>query len=99
MRKAKVNDIVRSFVFGVRRQDSWPFPILGRQWENAMQPIENQILVPFASFAYAHTANYLIANRNLILLASFLRDLSPAEQAYAASLMYKFYIKAPNVSA
>ena len=92
MRKAKVNDIVRSFVFGVRTRAAWPFPILGHQWENAMLPIRASYLAPFAAFAYAMNANYLLANRQLILLASFMRDLSLEEQAYAASLMNKFYL-------
>lgn len=92
MRKAKVNDIVRSFVYAVRTRSDWPFPILGRNWENAMQPLRAASLVPFAAFAYAETRNYIVTNRQVILVASYLRDLAELEQDYAASLMIRYYL-------
>lgn len=96
IRKARVNDLVRSFTFAVRRKlqtgREWPFPILGKQWENAMRPLQLDCLVPFTAWAYATTGNYIIANRHIVLLAAYMRDLSEDEQEYAASLMYKYYL-------
>lgn len=101
MRRPKVNDVVRSFVFGVRRNlptsSEWPFPILGWQWENAMRPIKASVLVPFAAFAYSEQRNYIIANRQIIQLCVFLRDLAPEEQEYAAELMRRYYVDGENL--
>ena len=101
MRKALVNDIVRSFTYAVRTSNlrepgAFCFVILGKPSEMSWGQIHAQALAPFTSWAYAMLANYVVANRLIVLLASYLRMLSEAEQLYAAQLMQRYYL--PGVS-
>lgn len=95
MRKAKVNELVRSFAYVVRtncRSHLWPWPIFEAPSGFTTHPVHAAVLVPFVSFAYSRQSNYILAGRNIALVCSYLRDLSSEEQFYAASLMLRFYV-------
>lgn len=98
MRKARVSDVVISFVYGLKTGEAWPFPLLGRQWEASSQQVKASALAAFTCFAYTNERNYILADRHIVLAASHLRDFSEAEQDYAASLLITYHIKDKDFS-
>lgn len=91
MRKALVNDVVHSFCYAVRTGRAWPVVILQQRFEVSLATYPAQDLVPFACYAYCKQRNYLLANRQIVLLSSWLRVLTAEERNYAATLMEKYY--------
>lgn len=92
IRKALVNDIVHSFCYAIRSNKQWPVVILGNKYETTTaHSFPLQALIPFTNYAYSKQRNYILANRHIILIASWLRAFSTEEQQYAVTLMQKYY--------
>jgi hypothetical protein len=93
LRKALVSDTVRSFMYCVRTGTAFqPAVILGnRVPQHSTDYLPDAALAPFATSAYSRTLNYLLANRQIILLASWLRSFSTEERNYAIYLHRKYY--------
>jgi hypothetical protein len=94
IRKALVNDIVHSFCYCCRKKTAqWPLVIFEGQAFASILPVEflDTLLVPYIDYALRRNKNYVIAMRQVILLATWLRNLNVAEQDYATNLMVKYY--------
>jgi hypothetical protein len=50
-------------------------------------------ITPFASYAINTQANYILAMREVIFVAGWLRSFTPAEQEYAAHILRKYYVR------
>ena len=92
IRKALVNEVVRAFTYQVRTKSQWPSLLFGNPVAPAgAAKLASHALVPFVAWAYAQQGNYILANRSIILLASWLRTFNPAEVKYAKQLLEKYY--------
>ena len=94
LRKALVNDIVHSFTWGCKQVSAdWPLLIFGKSdlLSGKSTDFANGQLAPFASYAFTACKNYVIATRNTILLASWLRVFSEEERSYALTILGKYY--------
>jgi hypothetical protein len=92
LRKPLVSDLIHSFCYACRHKSIWPFVVFGN--ENAaigMGLGKTGDLAPFITYALNVQPNYVLAMRQIVLLASRLRNLSVEEQQYAAELMEKYY--------
>lgn len=92
MRKALVNDVVHSFCYACRNNVAWPVVILSDATHAfAASSLPAGLLTPFVAYAFSVQSNYILANRQVILLAGFLRTFSPTEQLYASALLERYY--------
>ena len=92
MRKALVNEIVRSFTYSLTRQGVWPFPIFGfKSCPVGSIALESTKVLPFILYAASKEANYFSFNRAVVEIAMWLRSFSIEEQDYALYLLAKYY--------
>jgi len=104
MRRALVNDIVRSFAYACRSKSDdveWPAPIFHEILPEAQAPLTSfnaiHLIYP-AAFAFAEQPNYILANRIIIRFAIWFRALSIDERNYAIQLLKDYYVSPRQVT-
>jgi hypothetical protein len=93
MRKALVNDIIRSFAYCCRTGErNWPWPILGMSLpvsgEGAVTRAEQAAIIEVATWLQS---NYILAMRQITLTIATFRSLSQEEKDYAIYLLRTYY--------
>lgn len=97
-RKPLVNDVVFSFCYACRhcgaQEYDWVYPIFGtrfRATSGLPDKIEADTFAVFISYALSKQPNYIIAMRQVIHMATWLRNFNQLERAYALELMERYY--------
>jgi hypothetical protein len=100
MRKALVNEVIHSFCYGCRNlshESYWPAIVFGNKTPSKyLGAVPNCNLVPFVAYAFTKQENYIIANRHVILLATWLNSFTDEEQTYALYILNKYYVNRTN---
>lgn len=74
------------------RRGSWPSPLFSNPVPGEPTgSFTSRLLIPYVVYAYHIQENYILANRAIILLASWLRTLNEAEWIYMESVFMKRY--------
>lgn len=92
---SRAHDLVHSFCYAVRSgQHEFPFilqshrvPSIG----NFNRDLQPAWLEPFASYAFLHGRDSVLALNSVVAFSSFARLLSPAERAETISILQRFY--------
>lgn len=89
IRKARVNDVVHSFVWHLRSQE-WPALIFEGDFIPPFSKEQADLSV-FAEFAFTRQRNHVLAYRSVCLLAPWLRIFNHDELQYARHLLNTYY--------
>lgn len=96
LRKALVNDVLRSLVFCIRTGERrMMFPMLGLNTPSLdymRRPLDPSLLADFAFAFFSMQQDERIVARNLTMLRYWCAVFSPEERTYIHATLRKFYV-------